>query len=62
VGDAGVVEPTWDAPHWAETIRDLLGDSGKLRELRRRGFERVKLFNWVESARQTADVYREVLA
>jgi glycosyltransferase involved in cell wall biosynthesis len=61
-GDAGVVEPTWDAAHWAETIRGLLADSDKLQELRRLGFERVKRFDWVESARETAAVYREVLA
>lgn len=61
-GDSGVVEPTWDAGHWAETIRGLLADSSKLAELRRRGFERVKMFDWVESARQTANVYRETLA
>lgn len=60
-GDAAVVEPTWDAEHWANSIRSLLGDSGKLHDLRRRGFERVKLFDWVESARQTAEVYREVV-
>ena len=61
-GDAAFVEPTWDPQHWAESIRNLLGDSGKLHDLRRRGFERVKLFDWVESARLTAEVYREVVA
>jgi glycosyltransferase involved in cell wall biosynthesis len=61
-GDAAIIEPTWDADHWANTIRESLADSSKLQELRRRGFERVKQFDWVESARQTVDVYREVLA
>jgi glycosyltransferase involved in cell wall biosynthesis len=60
-GDAAMVQQTWDPGHWAETIRSLLGDSGKLQELRRRGLERVKKFDWVESAKQTVDVYREVL-
>jgi glycosyltransferase involved in cell wall biosynthesis len=61
-GDAAVVESSWEPEHWSTTIRGLLDDSGKLHELRRRGFERVKMFDWVESARRTADVYREVLA
>lgn len=61
VGDAGVVEPTWDPKHWSETIQSMLADSSKLEELRQRGFERVKQFDWVESARQTANVYQEVI-
>jgi glycosyltransferase involved in cell wall biosynthesis len=61
-GDAAIVEPTWDPAHWAATIRGALGDSSKLEELRRRGFQRVKQFDWIESARQTVDVYQEVLA
>jgi glycosyltransferase involved in cell wall biosynthesis len=61
-GDAAIVEPTWDPVHWAETIRSILADSGKIRALQARGFERVKRFDWVESARQTEKVYLEVLA
>lgn len=61
-GDAAEVEPTWEAAHWAGTIERLLGDSSKLEELRQRGLARVKSFDWTESARQTADIYREVLA
>lgn len=61
VGDAGVVEPSWEPEQWARTIQSMLADSSKLQALRQRGFERVKQFDWVESARQTADVYREVL-
>lgn len=61
-GDAAEVEPTWEPDHWADSIRHLLADSSKLGELRRRGFERVKKFDWVESARKTANVYREILA
>ncbi len=60
-GDAGVVEPTWEPSHWTETIQSMLADSSKLHDLRQRGFERAKQFDWVESARQTANVYREVL-
>jgi glycosyltransferase involved in cell wall biosynthesis len=61
-GDAAQVEPTWEPAHWTDSIRSLLADSSKLDELRRRGFERVKQFDWIESARQTVNVYREILA
>ncbi|HJP82308.1 MAG TPA: glycosyltransferase family 1 protein [Fimbriimonadaceae bacterium] len=61
-GDAAEIEPTWEPQHWNQTIRNLLSDSSKLHELRRRGFERVKMFDWIDSARETADVYREVMA
>ncbi len=60
-GDAAVVEPTWEPAHWAKSIHGLLGDSSKLSDLRQRGFERVKQFDWLESAKQTTEVYREVL-
>ena len=59
-GDAAVVEPSWKAEVWAERIASLLGDSGNLSRMRERGLERVKQFDWVESARQTLDVYKEV--
>ncbi len=61
-GDAAVVEPTWDPAHWADTIKALLADSSKLDDLRKRGLARAKQFDWIESARQTAEIYREVLA
>lgn len=61
-GDAAVVEPTWEAGHWADTIRQLLDDSSKLSELRERGLARAKKFDWIESARQTCQIYRDVLA
>lgn len=60
-GDAAVVEPTWEAAHWGETIRETLSNSSKIEGLRQRGLARVQQFDWVDSARQTAEIYREVL-
>lgn len=61
VGNAGVIEPGWEASDWAATIERLLGDSSNLGELRERGLERAKKFTWEETARKTLEVYREAL-
>lgn len=60
-GDAGFVEPSWEAKDWAGDIQSLLGDSSKLEELRTKGLERAKKFTWEETARKTLQVYKEVL-
>lgn len=60
-GDAARLVPEWDAGAWSQALRDLLGDSSNLAELRRRGPPRAASFTWDETARLTANVYREVL-
>lgn len=60
-GEAAVIEPSWEPEHWANMIRSTLGDSGKLADLRERGFERVKRFDWHRLAQETNEVYREVV-
>jgi glycosyltransferase involved in cell wall biosynthesis len=59
-GNAAEIEPTWEAAHWAQTIRSMLEDSSKLDELRAKGLERAKRFTWEETARKTLEVYKEV--
>jgi glycosyltransferase involved in cell wall biosynthesis len=59
-GDAAVVLPSWSPADWTDTLRELLTDSGKLDAMRMRGLERVKQFDWMETARRTMAVYREV--
>lgn len=59
-GDAAVVMPNWEVSDWTRSIQDLLGDSGKLDQLRLKGIERAKRFKWEETARKTLEVYREV--
>jgi len=62
VGDCAVVEPTWDAEHWARTIESLLDDPSKLETLRSCGFEREKLFTWKGTAERTLEIYRRTAA
>jgi glycosyltransferase involved in cell wall biosynthesis len=61
VGEAAIlVEP--DAPaDIASAISRLLGDSELAMSLRARGLERVRLFDWTETARQALTVYQHVL-
>lgn len=61
VGEAGVIEPSWQASDWSASIERLLGDSSNLDELRKRGLERATKFTWEETARKTLEVYREAL-
>ena len=60
-GDAARLVPEWDAESWSAALRELLGDSSNLAELRQRGPARAAAFSWDETARLTAEVYREVL-
>ena len=49
-----------DARGLAEVIGGLLGDAGRRADLVARGRERVAACSWRETARATADVYREL--
>jgi glycosyltransferase involved in cell wall biosynthesis len=63
VGDAGVLlDPPWTADALAEAIRRVLGDPAWAQTLRARGRERVKHFDWSETARRTAAIYEAVCA
>lgn len=59
VGDAGLVLPTYEPSEWARAILRLLGDSGTLEQMRRRGLERARRFTWGAAARATAAIYRD---
>lgn len=62
VGDAGILVPPGDTGALVESIKSLLDDEAKRKELGARGVERVKrLFNWDNAAGQTADYYREAI-
>lgn len=60
IGQAGVMIPAADEKAWADSMLDLLTDSGKRETLRQRGFTRANLFSWDRTAQSTYDVYREV--
>jgi glycosyltransferase involved in cell wall biosynthesis len=62
VGDAGILVPPKDTRAIVQAVRTLLDDKNKCRQLGARGRERVlKLFNWDNTAKQTAEYYREAI-
>ncbi|HEX8143152.1 MAG TPA: glycosyltransferase family 1 protein [Pyrinomonadaceae bacterium] len=58
---ARLVAPT-DAQALAAAIVELLSDEAEARRLSSAGLQRAAQFSWERTARQTLDVYREVLA
>jgi glycosyltransferase involved in cell wall biosynthesis len=60
-GDAGVMFDPKSAEDMAEKISSVWGDRGLRQEMRAKGLERVKLFSWENTARQTLDVYRKTV-
>ncbi len=62
VGDAGLLLAPLDVDQWASGLVDILGDASLRAELVRRGLERAGQFSWRGTARQTAEVYRKVVA
>lgn len=59
-GDAAVVMKSWEAVDWTQAILELMNDSSKLDDLRRRGRNRLSHFSWERTAELTMDVYRQV--
>lgn len=59
VGDAGLLVDPFDIESIASAIHRVVTDSGLRAQLRVKGLERAKLFNWQETARQTLSVYKK---
>ncbi|HEX4966604.1 MAG TPA: glycosyltransferase family 1 protein [Thermoanaerobaculia bacterium] len=57
-GEAALYAPPHRPDLWAERIGELLVDTGLREELRRRGAERARLFDWTDAAAATAGVWR----
>ena len=63
VGDAGILVPPADTGALVKAIADLLDDPDRRRLFAEMGYERVtKMFNWKNTAAQTAEVYRQAIA
>lgn len=62
VGDAALRVDATDGAAMQEALIRLDQDASLRGSLRLKGLERVKLFNWKEMARKTAEVYEKVLA
>lgn len=63
VGDAGILIPRGDTRAIIESVTALLDDENKRMALGEKGKQRVaRLFNWENTARETADYYSEAIA
>ncbi len=60
-GGAALLTDPFQPEHLAASIRDLFHNETKKKELVALGYERSKLFSWVENARKTVDIYHQIL-
>lgn len=58
-GDAAAYFNPRDPGNMAEVIADILTDTVKRESARQKGFERLSLFSWEETAKKTLEVYNE---
>lgn len=61
VGDAAWLVDPLDENQIAQALQQIEADPDLSEELRQKGLERLKLFSWEKTARQTLDVYQKVL-
>jgi glycosyltransferase involved in cell wall biosynthesis len=62
VGDAGILVPPADTRALVEAIAGLMDNPDRRRHLGEIGRRRVMgMFNWKNTAKHTADVYREAI-
>ncbi len=61
IGKAGILISPKDERVWARNILKILHDKALGRTLSQMGLRQAKKFSWEETARQTIDVYQEVL-
>ncbi len=59
VGQAGLLVDPFDVNDIASAIEKVISDSNLRSSLRVKGFERARLFDWRETARQTVAVYKK---
>jgi glycosyltransferase involved in cell wall biosynthesis len=60
-GDAAILVDPKDPREMSETLIRVESDAKTREALRAKGFERVRRFDWAETARRTAAVYEKVL-
>ncbi|HET6261029.1 MAG TPA: glycosyltransferase family 1 protein, partial [Chloroflexia bacterium] len=61
VGDAGELADPEDVAAWSRALRSLLANRERAVEMGRRGMSQAGKFSWDRAARETAQVYRQVL-
>ncbi len=61
VGDAAILIPPHDGEGFARAMLQIVGNECLRAELRERGLRRAQVFSWERAARETLQVYREVV-
>jgi glycosyltransferase involved in cell wall biosynthesis len=62
VGDAGLTVDPFDTEAMAEALARLIDDAALRADLRVRGLERARGFDWRDTARMTLQIYRRVIS
>ena len=62
VADAGILVDPHSAAEMTAALDRVLSDESLRADLREKGFRRAAIFTWAQTARQTIDLYRDVLA
>ena len=62
LGDAAIVVPEFDATLWANALHSLLHDRTRRDRLAAQAPAHAARFSWAETAKNTWDVYRKVMA
>lgn len=60
VGDAGIMVDPLDINELAHSMHEVLTNSALKIDLRKKGLERAKMFNWEKCGRETLEVYENV--
>jgi glycosyltransferase involved in cell wall biosynthesis len=61
VGEAGMMIDPYDVQQLADAIQRVLEDKALAQDMRQQGLERASLFSWQRCARETLNVYHQVL-
>ncbi len=61
LGDAGILVSPFDVDELAQSMLTLLKDETKRKELIEKGLERSRMFSWEKCAKETCDVYKDLL-
>ena len=61
VGDAGILLNANDEDGFASAINQVLTDHKLQQEMRIKGLQKAKEFNWEKNARETLEVYRSLI-
>lgn len=59
-GDAAILVNPYDEEEIAQTMKRVLTDPDLREKMKRKGLERVKLFSWEQTAKETLKVYQQV--